>query len=92
MAQDTKFIKDPSAVLDYTIDWSLWLSNGETITTSVWTVPTGITGSTQSISGSKTITWLSGGTAGNAYTISNRITTSAGRTDDRSFLVVVENR
>jgi hypothetical protein len=29
--------------------------------------------------------WLSGGTAGQSYTVTNRITTSAGRMDERSF-------
>ena len=87
-----RFLKDPDAVLDYTIDWALWLASGETISTSVWTIPSGLTGSSQSISGTKTITWLSSGTAGNAYTVQNRITTSASRTDDRSFIVIVEER
>jgi len=39
----TRFLKDPDAVLDYGFDWSDWLADGETISTSTWTVETGIT-------------------------------------------------
>jgi len=36
--------------------------------------------------------WLSGGTAGQSYIVTNRITTAAGRTEDRSFTIRVEER
>ena len=35
--------KDPDAVLDYGFDWSAWLEAGDTIVTSEWIVPEGIT-------------------------------------------------
>lgn len=92
--------KDPSAVLDYTIDWNAsganggpWLQTGETITSaSVWTIPTGITKTSQTDTTTMSTVWLSGGTAGTAYTITCKITTSSGRTDERSFVVVVKQR
>lgn len=40
----------------------------------------------------KATVWLSGGTAGQIYTVTNRITTAAGRTEDRSFAIRVEER
>lgn len=87
------FRKDPDAVLDYALDWATqWLASGETITTSVWTVPTGITEDSDSFNDSVTKVWLSGGTAGTTYTIANKITTSAGRTDERSFDILVGQR
>jgi len=86
------FRKDPNAVLDYAIDWSSWLATGETISTSDWTVPSGITKDSNEKDDTSTKIWLSGGTDGQTYTIVNRITTSADRTDDRSFDVIVENR
>ena len=93
MAHEAHFIKDPDAQLDYVIDWSNWLATGETITNSVWTVPAGLTGSSQSINGGvRTITWLSGGTVGTSYLVANIITTSQSRVDERSFVVVVEER
>ena len=33
----TTFIKDPDAVLDYSVDWSKWLTGME-IVTSAWSV------------------------------------------------------
>ena len=88
--------KDPAAVLDYGFDWDdetdPWLASGETISASVWTVPTGITKDSDSFSNTTTSIWLSGGTAGVEYMIANKITTDAGRTDERSFVVKVDDR
>ena len=85
------FRKDPSAILDYSIDWSLWL-NGDTIATSSWTVPTGLTKVSDTKNDSSTTVWLSGGTLGQTYTVTNRITTANGRTDERSIIIKVEDR
>ncbi len=85
------FTKDPNAVLDYSVDWSRWL-DGDTIATSVWTVPSGLTKVSDTSTTTKTTAWLSGGTADQSYTVTNRITTTGGRTEDRSFIVKVEER
>lgn len=85
------FTKDPEAVLDYSIDWSRWLA-GDQIATSNWTVPGGLEKVSDAQTSTKTTVWLSAGTIGESYTVTNRITTSGGRTDDRSFLVKVEDR
>lgn len=87
-------IKDPSAELDYGFDWSArsWLDAGETISAAVWTIPAGLTLITSQIVGSKTVAWIGGGTAGTDYTIACRITTSAGRTDERSMTLRVRER
>jgi hypothetical protein len=85
------FTKDPDAILDYAVDWSRWLA-GDTIAASVWIVPTGLTKATESNTATKAIVWLSGGSAGQNYTVTNRITTAAGRTEDRSFTIRVEER
>ncbi len=42
--------------------------------------------------GSVVTVWLSGGTVDTIYTVSCRITTSAGRTDERSFTLTVKQR
>lgn len=85
------FTKDPDAILDYAVDWSRWLA-GDTIAASVWLVPTGLTKVSDSNTATRAIVWLSGGSAGVTYTVTNRITTAAGRTEDRSFAVRVEER
>lgn len=77
--------KDPDEHLDYLIDWSGDLgSDADTITASTWIVPTGITKTTDSFAATATKIWLSGGSVGNTYTLTNRVTTALGRIMERS--------
>ena len=85
-------IKDPDAVLDYGLDWSNWLASGETISSSSWVVETGLTKDSSSNTTTTATVWLSGGTAGRTYRITNSIVTSTGREDDRSILIKVIER
>lgn len=87
-----EFLKDPNAILDYRFDWSSWLASGETISTSAMTVQSGITKDSESNTTTTATVWLSGGTEGNRYTVTNRVTTNQGRTDDRTVLIRVSNR
>lgn len=88
----SSFLKDPSAVLDYQVDWSAWLAAAETISTSTWTVPNGITADSDSHTTTTATIWLSAGTVGTTYTLTNHIVTSAGRIDDREITVKIRNR
>lgn len=81
-------LKTANAVKDYTLDWSSWLS-GDTISTSTWTVPSGITQDSESETTTTATIWLSGGTAGQRYTCVNKVVTSAGRTDERAIDILV---
>lgn len=92
-------VKDPSAVLDYAIDWLGYLSGVTpplTIASSTWVVSPVETGglamSSEAVEGSKTSLRLSAGIVGHTYRVTNRITVAGGLTDERSFLVRVENR
>jgi hypothetical protein len=81
---------DPNDVKDYTLDWGARrLAASETIVTSTWVVPSGITKASDTDTDTTTTVWLSGGTAGVHYTLTNRVTTSQGRTYDWSFVVQV---
>lgn len=91
MAKPT-YRKDPSDVLDYGFDYSSWMDTGDSISTSTWTVPDGITKTSQSNDDDHTTIWVSGGTAGTKYRITNKIVTDEGRTLERSFDIVVVNR
>lgn len=82
--------KDPDALKDYTIDWSRWLQ-GDTIVSSIWIVPAGITKASATAATSSTVIWLSGGMHAAEFVITNRITTAAGRIEDRSFVVPVRH-
>ena len=83
--------KDPLAVLDYTIDWTQWLST-DTISTSSWTCDTGITIQASSNTTTGATVWLAGGTNGTTYRVTNTIRTAGGRTRIQSFFVPVSNR
>jgi hypothetical protein len=92
-------IADPSDKKDYTYNWASRLlvggeDVGDTISTSTWTVPTGITQTTPTPSNTTTTTtiWLTGGTDGVHYKITNHVTTAQGREYDRSFVVQVKNQ
>ena len=86
-----QFTKDPDATLDYAVDWMRWLA-GDTIQTSEWIVPDGLNQVSASNTPTKATVWLSGGTVGQSYTVTNRITTAAGRTDERSIIIRVQDR
>jgi len=90
--------KDPNAILEYGFDWAEkdWLESGETIASAVWTIPTGLTKVSEEAGSEVTQVVLSGGTAGETYTITCHIVTTGGsvegREDDRSIAIVVEER
>ena len=88
----SEFTKDPDAILDYQFDWSDWLGSSDTISTSTFTVETGLTKVTDTKTTTTTTIWLSGGTVGQTYGVANRIVTAGGRTEDRSIMIHVTNR
>lgn len=88
------FEKDPDATLDYSFDWGTqgWLVSGDTIATSTWIVPTGITKVSDDHTSTVAVIWLSGGAPFVSYYVTNRITTVQGRIDDRTMRIRVQNR
>ncbi|MFY9174404.1 MAG: hypothetical protein WAO24_03565 [Peptococcia bacterium] len=85
-------LKDPSAVLDYVFDWTGWLATGETISSYTVTAQSGITLDSDSATDDTVTVWLSGGTSGSRYRVSCKITTNAGRIDERSMIIDCQNR
>ena len=83
------FTKDPDAILDYSIDWSRYLATGVTISTSSWTVPSGIIDLSDSNTTTTTTVVLSGGTADTDYSLTNHVVLSDGNEDDRSITIAV---
>lgn len=83
--------KDPDEVLDYQLDWSERLGV-DTISTSTWIVPEGITKDSDSHADSATTIWLSGGTIGESYEFTNRIVTDGGRTMDQSVKIKIRGK
>lgn len=91
MAAQSIVPKDPSDVLDYTISWLNWL-NGENISAATFTVEAGLTKGAETNTTTTASVRLSGGTAGNQYTVTCQITTNTGQIAQRSFEVAVEER
>jgi hypothetical protein len=85
--------KDPNASKEYSIDYSRWLVDGDTIISCNWTVPDGINKADEGIFPGDTKVWvkLSGGTLNKNYCITAHIVTAQGREDDQSFRVVIRN-
>jgi len=75
--------KDPDEVKDYAVDWTDRLA-GDTIVTSTWIVPDGITKDSDTNTTMNTTIWLSGGELGNTYEFVNRVVTAGGRTYDQT--------
>ena len=87
----SEYTKDPSAVLDYQINWGTWLDT-DTISTSAWTAEAGITIDSDTSTTTTATVWLSGGTTNRDYEVVNTITTAAGRTDQRTITIRCRDR
>ena len=83
--------KDPNDVIDYRIDWSKWLQGDDIVLLSEWIVPAGITMDSELSDTTSATIWLSGGTAGASYQLTNRITTAQGRQRDRTITIHVKD-
>jgi hypothetical protein len=80
--------KDPEEVLDFDLDWSARLVDGDTITSSTWIIATepdsALINQSDASSATATKVWLAGGTLGATYLLTNRVVTAGGRTMDHS--------
>lgn len=83
--------KGPYEVLDYTINWARALGT-DSISTSDWTISAADLVEDNATNQAKTATiWLSGGTAGQSYTVFNTIVTAQGRTFTQTVAINVQN-
>ena len=90
------FLKDPGAEIDYAIDWAAGYLDGQTVFASSWLVapvePGGITLLTQATAPTRSVATLAGGIPGHVYRVTNRVTLSDGRRDERTLSLRVEQR
>lgn len=84
--------KDPYAVLDYTLDWTNWMPDGDTITSVAVTADSGITIDSTSNTDYIVTAYISGGTAGTIYNVEYKIDTTNGLKDSRNFRIKVLER
>lgn len=90
-------MKDPVAVLDYSIDWGAeYLGDGELLAASEWSVLPDESGGVvvvgSDFDASTSSVTAAGGIAGRLYRLMNVISTDSGRTDERSIVLRVEDR
>jgi hypothetical protein len=85
--------KSPEGVLDYMVDWNAngWLGE-DTLVSVAWLLDTGLTIVTQASTATTATIWLSGGVLGVTYWVKCTVVTAAGRTEARSFRLVVVRR
>ncbi len=83
---------DPNETEPFRIDWSYWLDQGETISSSSWSLDSGPTASATAFDDTTATMTITGGTVGNVYKATNTITTSAGRTYQRTIAIDVRSK
>ncbi|MDB5668098.1 MAG: hypothetical protein JWL74_1048 [Alphaproteobacteria bacterium] len=90
------YLKDPGSRIDYAIDWGAFYLDGQVVAGSAWNVfpleTGGILLDGASFDLARTAVTLSGGLAGHVYSVTNRVTLSDGRVDERSITLRVEER
>jgi hypothetical protein len=89
------YLKDPQAIVDYAIDWALYL-DGKAIVASAWSVAPaeagGVAVAEASFDPTRTAARAGGGLAGHVYRLANQVTLSDGSSDERSLTLRVEQR
>ncbi|WP_114969376.1 hypothetical protein [Rhodoferax ferrireducens] len=87
------FKKDPNAVLDYTVDWTAYLLPMlDAIETVTWLPEAPLVVVSQSNTASTATVFVSGGVEDTTLGLTCRITTTGGRTDDRTISLKIVNR
>lgn len=93
-----KHEKDPEARLDYDIDLTPWMEDGDFLTAVVWTIesitgdPAPLANDGESFTNFVAKIWLIDGTLGNTYTVTAHITTNDAREDDVSIFIEMVNK
>jgi hypothetical protein len=83
--------KDPDATEDYAFNWASWL-DGDVIESSIFLLPDGLTEVSSSFTSSKATIFVSGGSACGVYRITNRITTTGLRTQDKTIYIRIKEQ
>jgi len=89
-------LKDPDAVLDYSIDWGAEYLGGDLLAGSAWSAapdePGGVSIVGSQFDATTSSVKAAGGIPGRIYRLVNQVVTAAGRTDSRSIVLRVEAR
>ena len=92
----TLLLKDPGAMLDYSVDWGRDYLDGDALASSSWTVdpvePSGLAVIASQFDLLIATVEVSGGLEGKLYRLVNQVVTASGREDRRSIMLRVEKR
>lgn len=78
-------------VLDYDVDFAIWLPDGDTIDSAVATISDSTATVTDTdVADDRVKVWISGGTAGDAGTLKVVATTTGGRVKELNFRLRVK--
>ena len=92
----TLLLKDPDAVLDYSVDWGAEYLLDDQLADSVWSVvpdePNGIAVIGNDFDATTATVKAAQGVAGQVYRLVNYVVTQSGRVDSRSIVLRVEKR
>ncbi len=84
--------KDPAEILDYSLDYTAWLTGAETVASATVTAPTGITVSAPTVASPKVTVRITGGTLDTPYLIVWHAVTSTGQEPERTLRLDVRDR
>ncbi|WP_441268685.1 phage fiber-tail adaptor protein [Bradyrhizobium sp. 215_C5_N1_1] len=78
--------------VDFSVDWSARLAAGDAIASSTFALPSGLISPKSENSDKVATVWISGGEAGQAYGVVNRVTTRTGTVLEQTILLRVKTR
>lgn len=89
-------LKDPEAVLDYSVDWGTSYLGEDAIADSRWSIapaePGGVQIAASAFDAGLASVHVGGGEIGKLYRLTNHVCTAGGREDSRSIMLRVEKR
>jgi hypothetical protein len=92
----TLLLKDPDAVLDYSIDWGAEYLGDDQLAQSEWSVvpdePGGVSVAGSEFDANTSTVKAAGGVPGRIYRLVNQVALGSGRIDRRSIVLRVEKR
>jgi hypothetical protein len=92
----TLLLKDPDAVLDYSVDWGAEYLDEDQLADSGWSVtpdePGGISVAGSDFDAAVATVKAAGGVPGRIYRLVNQVVLQSGRIDSRSVVLRVEKR
>lgn len=95
MSQKWKSPKDPDEKLDFRIEWANRIEEDDEIISSVWVIvseDSTVVVDDDSIDGTDTIVWFTGGTEGEKCEVLNRVQTTIGRRMDQTAILTIKSK